>query len=210
MSLYTTLETFLLVISGFLMIWGNIMGIGNPEAGLPWLIIGSILGIIAFLLSLLITATNEGQDVNDIIFINSLIYPLLVGIVLSIGSLFDPNPKASAEAQMLSKNIQSIFLDLGLIMGLFIIFVYIWQTIKARWDFLTLEDIDFTSSADKDAMPQFLLVCLILGALLGGLFIGFKFLFVFVGYNITSYSFMILVFAVCITLSFILRAVKKG
>lgn len=210
MSLYTTLETFLLVISGFLMIWGNIMGIGNPEAGLPWLIMGSILGIIAFLLSLLITATNEGQDVNDIIFINSLIYPLLVGIVLSIGSLFDPDPNASAEAQMLSKNIQSIFLDLGLIMGLFIIFVYIWQTIKARWDFLTLEDIDFTSSADKDAMPQFLLVCLILGALLGGLFIGFKFLFVIVGYNITSYSFMILVFAVCITLSFILRAVKKG
>ena len=195
MSLYSTLETFLLVIAGFLMIFGNVAGIGDPAAGFPFLLIGSILGIVAFLLSLLITITNQSDaDVNDIIFINSLIYPLLVGIVLSLGSLFDGDPV-----------VQSIFLDLGLCMGLFIIFVFLWQEIAERWDFLEIEDIDFKSNADTDSMPQFLLVTLVLGCLFGGLFIVFKLIFVTAGYNITSYIFMGIVFGVCITLSFVLR-----
>ena len=81
------------------MIVGNMLGIGNPMIGMPMLIVGTVLGIVALLLSLLITVSSrEDKDVDDIIFINSFIYPLLVGIVLSIGSLFDPVPGTSAEA----------------------------------------------------------------------------------------------------------------
>ncbi|MHA1275316.1 MAG: hypothetical protein ACTSQS_18075, partial [Promethearchaeota archaeon] len=191
-NFFLLFDALIVFSAGFLVIFGNL------QANFFMMVLGIILSIIALSLTLLVTIGTEGEsDVDDVAFINALIYPLLVGCVMTIGSWYDNDPV-----------IQSMWLDLGLIMGLFIIFVYVWyllrEKLKGGLSFLELDaiDIDFHSDTDVNKLPKFLLVSVILGTILGLLFVLFKLLYHVLGYNPTVYTFMMIVLVATMGLSF--------
>ena len=188
-NLFVLLEGLIIVISGYSLI----MGLWQP-GNLGLQLAGIITSFVGLAISVFVTWLTSGEEeVDDVSLLNSLIYPLIVGDALTIGSWFDAEPI-----------VQSIFLDLGLIMGIFIIFNFIWSLLREKYMFLEIEEIDFFSGVDKSEMPRFLIVSLILGSLYGGLFVIFKVLYHFaLGYNWTSYIFMMIVAVLSILLSFL-------
>ena len=114
---FLMLETIIVIVSGFLLIWGL-----WPPGIIGAQIAAIVISLFGLALTVLITTGAEGEeDVEDITLINGLLYPLIVGDVLAMGSWFDTIPST-----------QSVFLDMGLIMGLFIIFIYIWYLLKEK------------------------------------------------------------------------------
>ena len=195
---YSIITAIALVFSGFLLIWGNLF------KDFLFMGLGMLISAVVFVLALMITIGAKGEtEVDDISLINILIYPLIVGDILTIGSWFDANPV-----------VQIYFLDLGLLVGLFVIFAYIWYLMRERvWSFLEIEalQVDFHAGiAEKQKIPQFLLVSLILGIIYGILLVIFKIFYNVFGYNPIVYTFMGIVFIVCLILSFGFRLMKQA
>jgi hypothetical protein len=167
---------------------------GNITVNLMYILIGVILGCLAFLGALSMTlSVKKDTGIDDVIFINAVVYPLMVAIVFTIGSINIWLPQY-----------QVIWFDLGLAMSIFIVFMCVWIFLKQKWKFLIVEDVDFTTTTDKEKYPSFLLATLILGGIFGLIFIVFKFLFIWFGYQITSYIVMSFTLLVTIILSFFL------
>jgi len=164
-NLFVLIEAIIVVAAGFLLITGLI-----PPGNLGFQIGGLVASLIGFALTILITAGSEGEDdVDDITLVNSLLYPLIVGDILTIGSWFDTDPVT-----------QSLILDLGLIVGLFIVFIYIWyllrEKVKGGLAFLDMDvlDLDFHREGEENKYPKFFIVIILLGLLFGVLFIILK------------------------------------
>ncbi|MBY9009888.1 MAG: hypothetical protein KGD74_08495 [Candidatus Lokiarchaeota archaeon] len=193
MSLYSVLESILVMAAIVLTILGNV------TVNISYILIGSILGIIALLGSLYISLRiKEDAGIDDIIFINAIVYPLMVAIIFTIGSI---NVGLS--------DYQVIWFDLGLSMAVFIIFMCVWIFLKQKWKLLIVEDVNFTTSTDKEKYPRFLLATLILGGIFGLLFVIFKLFFIWLGYQITSYIIMCFTLGVTILLSFFLNTIVR-
>ena len=173
--------------------------LGNVTANILYILIGTILGIIALLGSLYISLRiKEDAGIDDIIFINAVVYPLMVAIIFTIGSIDIGLP-----------NYQVIWFDLALSMAVFIIFMCVWVFLKQKWKLLIVEDVKFTSTTDKEKYPRFLLATLILGSIFGFLFVIFKLFFIWWGYQITSYVIMCFTLVTTILLSFFLSTIVK-
>ncbi len=210
-SIYMMFEICLVVASYILLFIGLI----KPSDFFLLQIIGILTSVGGLALTILITIGAEGEsDVDDITFVNALLYPLLVADILAIGSWLDALPVT-----------QSIFLDFGIIMGLFIIFLYIWyllrEKVKGGISFLEVDvvDIDFHGTGDADKYPKFYLVTIILGALYGALFAIFKIIYAILApigtdfaFNYTSYVLIIVVLVSSLDLAFgarVLKGVRK-
>lgn len=173
--------------------------LGNVTANILYILIGTILGIIALLGSLYISLRiKEDAGIDDIIFINAVVYPLMVAIIFTIGSIDIGLP-----------NYQVIWFDLALSMAVFIIFMCVWVFLKQKWKLLIVEDVKFTSTTDKEKYPRFLLATLILGSIFGFLFVIFKLFFIWWGYQITSYVIMCFTLVTTILLSFFLSTIVR-
>ena len=173
--------------------------LGNVTANILYILIGTILGIIALLGSLYISLRiKEDAGIDDIIFINAVVYPLMVTIIFTIGSIDIGLP-----------NYQVIWFDLALSMAVFIIFMCVWVFLKQKWKLLIVEDVKFTSTTDKEKYPRFLLATLILGSIFGFLFVIFKLFFIWWGYQITSYVIMCFTLVTTILLSFFLSTIVR-
>lgn len=195
-SPFVILEILLMGAAVVLMVIGNILAIGGVEQAsiiaLMVLALGFFASIMAFLFALLVSVTNREQtDVGDITAVNMVATPLIVGNIFTLGSFFDELPKT-----------QSVFLDAGLIIGLFVIFACSYLYLKEKWDFIEIQDIDFISGTDKPKYPQFFLATLMLGSIYGGLFIIFKILYLIIGYNWTCYIFLGVLFVYSLFLAF--------
>jgi len=188
MSLYSVLESILVMAAVIFTLMGNITG------NLMYILIGVILGGFAFLGALFITLrVKKDTGIDDVIFINAVVFPLMVAIIFTLGSVNIGLPQY-----------QVIWFDLGLAIAMFIVFMCVWIFLKQKWKFLIVEDVDFTTTTDKEKYPQFLLATLILGGIFGLIFIIFKFFFIWFGYQITSYIVMSFTLLVTIILSFFL------
>jgi len=164
-----------------------------------YILIGTILGIIALLGSLYISLRiKEDTGIDDIIFINAIVYPLMVAIIFTVGTINVGLP-----------NFQVIWFDLALSMAVFIIFMCLWIFLKQKWKLLIVEDVKFTSDVDKDKYPRFLLATLILGSIFGMLFVIFKLVYIWLGYQITSYIIMGFTLGATIFLSFFLSTIVR-
>jgi hypothetical protein len=173
--------------------------LGNFTANILYILIGAIMGIIALLVSLQISLRIKGDaGIDDIIFINALVYPLMVAIIFTIGSINVGLP-----------NYQVIWFDLALSMAVFIIFMCLWIFLKQKWKLLIVDDVKFTSDVDKDKYPRFLLATLILGSIFGILFVIFKLVYIWLGYQITSYIIMGFTLGATILLSFFLSTIVR-
>jgi len=173
--------------------------LGNVTANILYILIGTILGIIALLGSLYISLRiKEDTGIDDIIFINAVVYPLMVTIIFTIGSIDIGLP-----------NYQVIWFDLALSMAVFIIFMCVWVFLKQKWKLLVVEDVKFTSATDKNKYPRFLLATLILGSIFGFLFVIFKLLYIWLGYMISSYIIMGFSLGATILLSFFLSTIVR-
>jgi len=173
--------------------------LGNVTANILYILIGTILGIIALLGSLYISIRiKEDAGIDDLIFINAVVYPLMVAIIFTIGSIDIGLP-----------NYQVIWFDLALSMAVFIIFMCVWVFLKQKWKLLIVEDVKFTSATDKEKYPRFLLATLILGSIFGFLFVIFKLFFIWWGYQITSYVIMCFTLVTTILLSFFLSTIVR-
>lgn len=193
MSLYSVLESILVMAAVVFTILGNV------TANILYILIGTILGIIALLGSLHISLRiKEDAGTDDIIFINAIVYPLMVAIIFTIGSIDIGLP-----------NYQVIWFDLALSMAVFIIFMCVWIFLKQKWNLLVVEDVNFTTATDKEKYPRFLLATLILGCVFGLLFVIFKLFFIWWGYQITSYIIMCFTLVTTILLSFFLSVIVK-
>ena len=193
MSLYSVLESILVMAAVVFTL------LGNFTANILYILIGSIMGIIALLVSLQISLRIKGDaGIDDIIFINALVYPLMVAIIFTIGSINVGLP-----------NYQVIWFDLALSMAVFIIFMCLWIFLKQKWKLLIVEDVKFTSDVDKDKYPRFLLATLILGSIFGILFVIFKLVYIWLGYQITSYIIMGFTLGATILLSFFLSTLVR-
>lgn len=205
-SPFALLEIILAVAAIFLMILGNILAIGGltqaDVGAFMVLALGFFASAMYFLFALLVTVTNrEDTDNADLIAANMIAAPLLVGNIFTIGSFLDDLPKT-----------QSVFLDIGLIIGLFFVFCTSYLWLKEKWDFLEIEDIDFLAGTDKERYPQFFLATLMLGAVYAGLYIIFKILYLTIEYNWTCYIFLGVIFIYAVLLAFgheIVGLVKK-
>ncbi len=196
MPLIISIKNISIVTSGFLIVMGNFVGLDPflEDFQLIYIILGTVIGVIALALSIFITKKKDTNDIDDLIVFNNMLYWLIVGTVLTYGSLFDN------ELQ-----IQLLFLNSGLIIGLFIMFMYIWILLRQKLSFLNIEDVNFTSAADNENIPQFLLVSMIMGCIFAGLFIGFQVFYTVFGYNLTSYWFLGILFVFTLTISVVLR-----
>ncbi|GAI75332.1 unnamed protein product, partial [marine sediment metagenome] len=193
MSLYSVLESILVMAAVVFTL------LGNFTANILYILIGSIMGIIALLVSLQISLRiKEDAGIDDIIFINALVYPLMVAIIFTIGSI---------NVGLL--NYQVIWFDLALSMAVFIIFMCLWIFLKQKWKLLIVDDVKFTSDVDKDKYPRFLLATLILGSIFGILFVIFKLVYIWLGYQITSYIIMGFTLGATILLSFFLSTLVR-
>ncbi len=193
MSIYSVLESILVMAAVVFTILGNL------TMNLLYILIGSILGIIALLGALYISLRiKEDAGIDDIIFINAIVYPLMVAIIFTIGSINIGLP-----------NYQVIWFDLALSMAVFIIFMCLWVFLKQKWKLLIVEDVKFTSATDKEKYPRFFLATLILGSIFGILFAIFKLFFIWWGYQISSYIIMCFTLGATILLSFFLSTIVK-
>lgn len=199
-SLFILIETAVVFIGGALLIFGLL----SYNIGIQ--IWGIILSFIGFALTILITAGAEGEDdVDDITFVNALLYPLIVADVFAIGSWFDAIPTT-----------QVLFLDLGVIMGLFLLFIYIWyllkEKVKGGLAFLDMAviDRDFHSKGEAKEYPKFFIVTLILGTIFGLLFMLFKGIYQLIAdgfgtaiaYNRIAYILMIIIVVLSLAMAF--------
>jgi uncharacterized membrane protein YbhN (UPF0104 family) len=167
---------------------------GNITGNLMYILIGVVLGGFAFLGALYMTLrVKKETGIDDVIFINAVVFPLMVAIVFTLGSV-----------NIGLSQYQVIWFDMGLAIAIFIVFMCVWIFLKQKWKFLIVEDVDFTTTTDKEKYPQFLLATLILGGIFGLIFIVFKFFFIWFGYQITSYIVMSFTLLVTIILSFFL------
>jgi len=188
MSLYSVLESILVMAAVIFTLMGNI------TVNLMYILIGVVLGVLALLGALYMTLkVKKDAGIDDVIFINAIVFPLMVAIVFTLGSVNIGLPEY-----------QVIWFDLGLAIAMFIVFMCVWIFLKQKWKFLIVEDVDFTTTTDKEKYPQFLLATLILGGIFGLIFIVFKFFFIWFGYQITSYIVMSFTLLVTIILSFFL------
>ena len=188
MSIYSVLESILIMAAVIFTLMGNI------TVNLMYILIGVILGVLALLGALYITLrAKKDAGIDDVIFINAIILPLMVAIVFTLGSVNIGLPQY-----------QVIWFDLGLAIVTFIIFMFVWVFLKQKWKFLIVEDVDFTTTNDKEKYPQFLLATLILGGFFGLIFIVFKFFYIWFGYQTTSYIVMSFTLIFTIILSFFL------
>jgi len=193
LSLYSVLESVLVVAAFIITLIGNIF------LNLLFILIGSMLGVLAFFGALFITIKVKKQaGIEDIIFINALVYPLMVVIVLTLGVI-----------DLGLSQFQVLWFDLALIISVFLIFICSWIFLRKKWKFLTIENIDFTNKMDREKYPQFLLATLVISILLGGYFVLFKFLYMLLGYQITSYILMAFTLCTTIILSFFLSLIKR-
>lgn len=193
MSLYSVLESILVMAAVIFTILGNV------TTDILYILIGTILGIIAFLGSLHISLRiKEDAGIDDVIFINAIVYPLMVAIIFTIGSIDIGLP-----------DYQVIWFDLALSIAVFIIFMCVWIFLKQKWKLLIVEDVKFTTTTDKEKYPRFLLATLILGSVFGLLFIFFKLFFIWWGYQITSYIIMCFTLGATILLSFFLSTIVR-
>jgi len=173
--------------------------LGNFTANILYILIGAIMGILALLGSLQISLRIKGDaGIDDIIFINAILYPLMVAIIFTIGTINVGLP-----------NYQVIWFDLALSMAVFIIFMCLWVFLKQKWKLLVVEDVKFTSATDKNKYPRFLLATLILGSIFGFLFVIFKLLYIWLGYMISSYIIMGFSLGATILLSFFLSTIVR-
>lgn len=188
MSLYSVLESILVMAAVIFTLMGNI------TVNLMYILIGVVLGVLALLGALYMTLrVKKDAGIDDVIFINAVVFPLMVAIVFTLGSV-----------NIGLLEYQVIWFDLGLAIAMFIVFMCVWIFLKQKWKFLIVEDVDFTTTTDKEKYPQFLLATLILGGIFGLIFIVFKFFFIWFGYQITSYIVMSFTLLVTIILSFFL------
>jgi hypothetical protein len=193
MSLYSVLESILVIAAAIFTLMGNI------TVNVMYILVGVILGVLAFLGALSMTLrAKKDTGIDDVIFINAVVYPLMVAIVFTLGSINIGLPQY-----------QVIWFDLGLAIAIFIVFMCVWIFLKQKWKFLIVEDVDFTTTTDKEKYPPFLLATLILGGIFGLIFIVFKFFFIWFGYQITSYIVMSFTLMVTIILSFFLSIVVR-
>ena len=156
------------------------------------LAMGFLTSVFYFLFALLVTVTNrDDPDNKDMIFANMVATPLLVGVLFTIGSFLDALPST-----------QSVFLDAGLIIGLFFIFITIYMPIKEKIDFLEIEDIDVVAGTDKEKYPQFFLATIMLGIIYAIPFIIFKVWYLNFGYNSTAYLFLSVIFIYALAIAF--------
>lgn len=194
MPLIISIKNISIVTSGFLIILANLTGEWWDIQSF-YITMGVIVGVVALILSIIVTRKGESGDVDDLIVFNNMMYWLVVGIFLTLGSLFDDYV-----------NIQLIFLNTGLIIGSFIMFMYVWIWLRKKWMFLDMQNVDF-SSVDHSEIPKFLLTSLMLGFVFAGLFVTFQIIYNIFGYNITSYSFLAVLFIFTLTISIMLRYV---
>lgn len=193
MSLYSVLESILVMAAVIFTILGNV------TINILYILIGTILGIIALLGSLHISLRiKKDAGIDDIIFINAIVYPLMVAIIFTIGSI-----------DIGLSDYQVIWFDLALSISVFIIFMCVWIFLKQKWKLLIVEDVKFTTTADKEKYPRFLLATLILGSIFGLLFVFFKLFFIWWGYQMTSYIIMCFTLAATILLSFFLSTIVR-
>lgn len=194
--MFAAVEIILAFLAIAFLVWGNILGIGGISQtdvlAIMVLAMGFLTSAFYFLFALLVTVTNKDDpDNKDMIFANMVATPLLVGVLFTIGSFLDALP-----------NTQSIFLDAGLIIGLFFIFITIYMPIKEKIDFLEIEDIDVIAGTDKEKYPQFFLATIMLGIIYAIPFIIFKVWYLNFGYNSTAYLFLGVIFIYAIVIAF--------
>jgi hypothetical protein len=193
MSLYSVIESILVIAAVIFTI------LGNFTANILYILIGIMLGALAFLGALYISLKiKEDAGIDDVIFINAVVYPLMVAITFTIGSVNVGLPAY-----------QVIWFDLALSMSVFIILMWIWMFLKQKWNLLIVEDVSFTTTTDREKYPRFFLASLILGSIFGVVFIVFKLLFIWLGYQTTSYIIMSFTLAVTIILSFFLSKIVR-
>jgi hypothetical protein len=193
MSLYSVLESILLMAAIIFTILGNIL------SDLLYILLGTLLGFVAFVGALYLTLrVKKDAGVDDVIFINALIYPLIIAIILTIGSI-----------NIGLSQYRAIWFDLALIIAVFIAFTFLWIILRQKWKFLTLENVDFITPTDKEKYPQFFLSNLILGFILGMIFILMKLFYIWFGYEVTSYIVMIFTLVITLMLAFFLRPIIK-
>ena len=104
MSLYSVLESILVMAAVIFTLMGNITG------NLMYILIGVILGVFAFLGALFITLrVKKDTGIDDVIFINAVVFPLMVAIIFTLGSI-----------NIGLAQYQVIWFDLGLAIAIFI------------------------------------------------------------------------------------------
>lgn len=193
MGLLNTLNTIIMFIAGTALVIGNYYG------NLLAKILGLIIGGLSFALAIYNTEKMEdGTTVDDKILSNSLNVTLLIGMILTIGFLFEGNETGL-----------QIFFDIGTITGLFLIFMIIWTYLREYWSFLEEKHIKFEEESDKEDIPQFLLSSVILGAIFAGLYIIFELIYIAAGYLITSIIFLSIFFGITIFMSLLFRYVLE-
>ena len=82
MSLYSVIESILVIAAVIFTI------LGNFTANILYILIGIMMGVLAFLGALYISLKiKEDAGIDDVIFINAVVYPLMVAITFTIGSV---------------------------------------------------------------------------------------------------------------------------
>lgn len=205
MSLYPTFKNMTLYASIVLILLGLLLPFtygSNPPMELIMIIIGMILSFLSLVLSVAVTKLEkEKMDIDSLIFHNSLTYVVIIGNVFLLGYLLQPLPEL----------VESIIIDVGLIMGLFIVLMYFWNFMRLKLGILDVElDIDFGKSSEKDKIPGFLITTLILGGIFSLIYVLFKILYLFVGYALTCIIFIIIIAAFVFTISLIIFHTKKA
>lgn len=192
MSLLNSINTLLYFISGAALVVGNYMD------NLLWKILGLIIGGISFALGVYNTQLGEEITIDEKIFSNCFNATLFLGMIFTIGFFLVENEIGLR-----------IFFQIGLISGLFLIFMIMWTYLKEYWSFLEEKFIRFEEESDKENIPQFLLSSVILGALFAGLFTMFELIYIAAGYLITSIVFLSIFFGITIFMSLLIRFVLK-
>lgn len=204
MSLITTLKNFMLYISVVLILLGLILPVtrGPSQPSDLYMIIGGlVLSFLSLFMAVIVTKQeSKDSDIDDLIFHNSLTYVIIVGNIFLIGYLLQP----------LDPYTEAMIMDLALIMGLFIVLMFIWIMLKQKLGFLDADiNIDFASSSDKEKIPTFLITSLVLGGIFAGLYLIFKLIYTFAGFGITAIIFIVIIFVFVFTISLTLHILKK-
>ena len=203
------LVAFGIIAAGFFMI------VGNFQEDVLFYGLGLLFSAIVFFAALFLTIRAKDEtEVDDLTLINFLICPLIVGDIFTVGAWF-------GTILSFDRIVQEFWLNLGLIVGLFVIFVYVWYLISKKGSgFLKIEalHVDFhAGAAEQQKMPQFLLASFFLGTIYAILFAIFKIIYFGIGidtaaaqpaYSWTAWTFLVIVFIVCVFLAFLLRFLK--
>ncbi|MGV9172569.1 MAG: hypothetical protein ACOC44_11580 [Promethearchaeia archaeon] len=192
MSLLNSLNTLLYFVSGTALV------IGNYTDNLLAKVLGLIIGGISFALGVYNTQIGGETTVDEKILSNTFNSTLFLGMIFTLGFFFVGNEIGLR-----------IFFQIGLISGLFLVFMIIWTYLKGYWSFLEEKHIRFEEESDKEDIPQFLLSSVILGSIFAGLFTIFEMIYIAAGYLITSIVFLSIFFGLTIFMSLLIRFVLK-